>query len=309
MKGHCALLRYNKAVDVSKPKAVALGVFDGIHIGHQSLIRRAIGLARAKGLDPYVVTFHPHPANVLSDRNIRLIMPLRRRVEIIKELGAEAIVQPFDRELAKKTAAEFFAMLRDRLGCRAVVAGRDFSCGSDMVMGEGLHIAATRQQIACTLVELERGPEGQKISSERIRRLLAEGKAQQANALLGRPFRLYGKAVHGEKRGRQIGFPTINLDVENELLPMEGVYAAVAHINGRKNNGVLSIGRKPTFIESGPIEVELHIFGALPEIYGEELVVDVIEFLRGQRRFADAGALKSAIIKDIENAKRILERP
>ena len=301
---------YHKLKDFTKkyPRmAVALGMFDGVHIGHQSIILRAVDLARSVDGTSAVFTFSNHPLSVLSPQH----MPLQLGTEALKEqlvagLGVDVLVSiPFTREFAQRTPEEFLELLRADFAPRFVVTGPNYTFGQK---GRGTHRQLLRdgpaygfQTEICPAVL--RG--GRIVSSTRIRALIAEGELAMANDFLGHPFRLVERVIHGDRRGRTLGFPTANLPILPgvAMLP-NGAYAVRVAYAGQWYGGMASIGSNPTFAGCGR-RVEVNIADFSADIYDRELTVDFLAKLRDEQRFASAEQLVRQLTKDRARAAAI----
>jgi riboflavin kinase / FMN adenylyltransferase len=284
--------------------ALALGNFDGVHLGHRALFKEASERGR-----PGALTFEPHPGKVLQPELApRLITPLPRKLQLMEAAGLEVVVVlPFTVAFARTPARDFEALLFDRAGVRAVVVGRDYTYGAQragtvVTLGE----AALRRGAVVALVEpVTVG--GVVASSSRIREYILEGRVSAARALLGRPFDLDGVVVKGDGRGRSIGWPTANVDTHGELLPGSGVYAVRVRAAEGWRGGAANIGTKPTFGGSA-VTVEVHLLDWSGDLYGQEVRVEFLERLRPERRFASVSELTAQIQRDVEEARVVLAR-
>jgi riboflavin kinase/FMN adenylyltransferase len=288
--------------------AAALGNFDGVHVGHQALFAEA-----RRHAPPVALTFHPHPGKVLQpDLAPKLITLLPRKLELLQEYGlTAAVVQPFNREYARTPAAAFEESLLDVLGARHLVVGSDFTYG---VARSGtvatLREAAARRGAQVHVV----APitvDGVVASSSKVREYILEGRVSAAQRLLGRPFDLDGTVVPGAGRGRGIGFPTANVDTQNELRPAPGVYAIRVCIKGEPRGpwlpGAANIGVKPTFGGS-VVTIEAHLLDFQGDLYGKELRVQFLERLRPEQRFGSVAELVGQIKRDVEAARTVIAR-
>lgn len=292
---------------VGGPCAVAVGNFDGVHLGHAAIVRRLREAADRLGLPAVAITFDPHPASVLrpAEAPVPLTTP-ERRADLLRRLGVDMVcVQPADAALMAVEAEDFFArILRDRLGARAVVEGRDFRFGArrrgDVAMLERLCAAAGSgfELVPAVVVD------GEPVSSSRIRGLVAAGLIREARALLTADYRLTGTVAVGARRGATIGFPTANLSEVNTLLPALGVYAARVRLEGREHAAAVHVGPNVTFGESR-VTVEAHLFGFSGDLYGRRLDVDFLDRVRDTRRFSSAEELKTQLADDVATAVRI----
>jgi riboflavin kinase / FMN adenylyltransferase len=269
------------------PRAVALGTFDGVHIGH----RRVIETLLAVGPEPTVVTFDPHPRTALGNR-VELLMPLERRLELIAELGVEAtLVVEFTLDVARLGPQEFADEFLRPIGAETVVAGADFRFGharqGDLGLLEGLGF------------ETRPVPLLENVSSSRIRELERAGDVVAAAALLGRPVEVEGIVVTGDARGGTLGFPTANLDVRPELLvPLNGIYAGAAG----DRRAAVSIGTNPHYGGSER-RVEAFLLDFSGDLYGRRLVVELWERLRDEQSFESEEALIEQIARDVERTR------
>jgi len=287
---------------------LAVGVFDGVHLGHKSLLSRLLERARERDLLSGVVTFDPHPMKVLSPKTrLPFLADLEQRKALLKDEGVSVvIVLPFTRELARLSAAQFVGLLRNYLRLRELVIGPDFTLGRDREGNAStLRALGADMGFAVTVVPPVK-VNGDVVSSTAIREALAGGDLKRVRSLVGRPFSLHGRVVHGDSRGAKLDFPTANLEVDpGQALPAEGVYATWAYIDEHAYESMTNIGRRPTFggRRSG---VEVYILGYQGNLYGQELKIDIMERLRGERQFDTVEALKSQIVEDIEQGRAIL---
>lgn len=287
---------------------VTVGNFDGVHRGHRSVIERARELANELGRPCVAITFRPHPAAVLSDAGPpeRLTSDLQQR-EQLAELGLDALLcQPFDTDFAKLAPEEFFGdFLVGALRASGVVVGSSFRFGAgrrgdvavlERLAGDGLRVVGVSPVVLG----------GEPVSSTRIRELLHEGRPGEAAELLGRPFALEGRVVRGDGRGRQLGFPTANIEPREVMVPATGVYATLLQRDEQSLPSVTNVGRRPTF---GPraIGVETHVFDFDGNLYDERVRLQLLHRIRGERRFDSADELVAQIGSDQETAKRLLE--
>jgi len=244
--------------------ALAIGNFDGVHLGHRELIREARMRAGASGTRAGVLTFEPHPAKVLGPKMApHLLTPLDRKLALLEETGLDAaVVQPFDLDFARISARDFVdQLLLGKLGIGDAVVGPDFSFGKDRLgrveQLEAWLKAGGAHLFVVPMVEVD----GLGVSSSRIRELVLEGRMEAAARLLGRPYDLEGTVVPGVGRGHTLGFPTANVVPENELIPPNGVYAVRVFAPSGVFAGATNLGRKPTFGEGLPFAVEVHLIG------------------------------------------------
>jgi riboflavin kinase / FMN adenylyltransferase len=288
---------------------VALGNFDGYHLGHQAVAGTAIAQAKAAGRPAIIATFDPHPVRYfVPDAAPFRLTSLDQRQRLFASAGADAmLVFDFDASLAATTAEDFIAqLLVDHLGVSAVVTGEDFTFGK----GRGGNIDVLRKlgaehNVGCTAM----GPvsdEGGVISSSRIREALQSGDCATANRLLTRPFAVEGVIQHGDKNGRLLGFPTANIDMGNYLRPRYGIYAVKGRLpDGRVLNGAANLGIRPSF--DPPKELlEPHFFDFAEDLYGQTIEVELHAFIRGEAKYEGMDALMAQIAKDCDVAREIL---
>lgn len=288
--------------------AVAIGNFDGVHLGHRAVINAARGEARRLGAPAAVITFTPHPRRFFRpEQPPFLLTRLRTKLDLIGACGVDFVfLLRFDSRLAGLTAAAFVdRILVDALGIRHAAIGYDFVFGK----GRGGDPAFLRGRlgesaIATSIV----APVGGDIvySSTAVRDALEAGAPRQAAAILGRPFAIEGRVAQGDRRGRTIGFPTANLWLGEYVRPRLGVYAVMAHADGRALPGVANLGLRPTFGGDREPRLEVHLFDFAGDLYGRRLRVDLVEFLRPEQRFEGLEALKAQIGRDAEAARALL---
>lgn len=303
-----------RSIDEARGKlsgcAVAIGNFDGVHLGHRQLLAKAKALAEARGAPAAVLTFEPHPAKVLSpDFAPPLISTITRKLRLLEDEGLDAVViQPFDRAYAATSAEAFVRRdLVGALGARDIVVGYDFTFGKGRA-GTPEALARLAGDDAGVRVVPAFARDQLVVSSSKIRELVLAGRVAQAAELLGRPFLVDGRVVPGRGRGRTIGIPTANVAPDTELLPASGVYAVRAAIEGIEGTfpGGANIGRKPTFGEED-LTVEVHLLGLDADLYGRNMAVAFLERLRGEQRFASAEELVGRIRLDLEQAREVAE--
>ncbi len=288
--------------------ALTIGVFDGVHLGHQHLVQKLRQKAAEENLLSGVVTFRHHPRLVLyPEVKLTYLTSLSERIRLLTSLGVELIVAlSFTLELAQLSAREFVSLLQRHLKMRALVIGPDFALG----MGRGGDASALQAlgQELNFRVELVPAKEwrGEVVSSTAIRLALSQGDPRKVSQLLGRRFRLAGQVITGDERGRMLGFPTANIapDLE-QALPADGVYATRAFVGEVVYKAVTNIGIRPTFGGSQRL-IEVHLLDFEGELHGQELEIELVEQLRGEIRFASAEELKAQIARDVEGARALL---
>ena len=280
-------------VEPADGRSVAVGTFDGVHLGHREVIA---------GSDS-VLTFDPHPVSVVAPQHTpKLLTTPERKAELIASLGVEElIVIPFDTEFAKRSADEFISdVLVGALGARQVAIGENFRFGHKAQGDPRLLSADERfQTVVHPLLEVD----GEIVSSSHIRGLVLAGEVGEANLLLGAPFQLSGEVVHGDERGRDLGFPTANLIPDEALVcPGHGVYACLA--DGRP--AAVSIGVRPTFKTGRGELIEAYLLDFDGDLYGSEMRIEFLERLRGERRFGNAEALVEQMHRDVERTRELV---
>lgn len=298
--------------DEARGSAVAIGNFDGVHLGHLGVIGEAGRIARDHGVPWSVLTFEPHPRSLFqpTDEPFRLT-PFRTKARHIEELGVDNLfVLHFDKDFAAQSAEDFISkVLVGNLGARHVVSGYDFVFGNKRVGNCDLLLHRGKQEgfdFSCVAAI----DDGDKIySSTRVRKCLRKGDARGAASVLGRPFEIEGRVEHGDARGRAIGTPTANVHLEEYIWPALGVYAIRAGLDEddgpRWYDGVANLGLRPTFNGEGVV-LEAHLFDFDGDLYGRHLRVAFIEQLRDEQKFDGIDALKAQISDDCDAARRIL---
>ena len=287
---------------------LAVGVFDGVHLGHQALIRGLVGGAQAAGATPIAATFDPLPAQVLAqDPPQSTLADAPERAELLEHAGARAvIVFTFDKAFSQQSAEAFIKRVTSAGDVQRIVVGPDFQFGHGR---EGavpaLRTLGERYGFAVTVVEpIALG--GAVVSSTRIRQALREGDLDTAQALLGRPYSVTGTIVRGEQRGRALGFPTINVaPPPDKLLPHDGIYATWVVLGDTRYRAASSLGVRPTF-GGGPRKLEAYILDFSDEVYGQQATVAFVQRLRDEIRFDSADDLAKQIAKDVQQTRLAL---
>jgi riboflavin kinase / FMN adenylyltransferase len=279
-----------------RERHLAVGEFDGVHIGHREVIR---------GADT-VLTFEPHPRFVVAPESApKLLTPLAIKADLIAALGVrELVVIPFDGSFAAQSAQEFIDReLIERLGARTVSVGENFRFGN-RAKGDTTLLRAQDafQTRVAELVEVD----GEIVSSTHIRGLVSVGDVASAARFLGAPFQMRGTVAHGDKRGRTLGFPTANLVPDNALVvPDHGIYACHAEVGGERRIAAVNVGVRPTFQTGRGLLVEAYLLDFEGDIYGQELRLEFLERLRGEKRFDSVDALVEQMHRDVDEARRI----
>ena len=282
--------------------ALAIGVFDGVHRGHQMLIARMLDEARARNLTGGVITFHPHPLTVVRpDIKISYLESLERRVELLGNLGVDFVsVLQFTSELQQVSAADFARLLVEEAGLRLLVVGEDFRLGRG---GEGTIevLTALGEELGFEVLPIPLlGDDTDRVSSTRIREALAAGEMEAVGDLLGHSFFLRGPVLHGDERGRQIGFPTLNIGVSaDRWLPPNGVYVTRAHVGEREFLACTNIGIRPTFEGDERRLVETHLLDFEGDLYGQLVTVELLHRLRSEQKFNGIDELTAQIQQDL----------
>ncbi len=288
---------------------VALGNFDGVHLGHRAILGEAIKRARAAGGAAFALTFDPLPARRLfPDRAPAALVTFDDKLELLRDTGLDGvIVIDFTLELSRVTARDFVKdFLVHRIGARAVVVGHSVSFGHKRAGNADAMVAMGREFGFETFVVGPIRADGLEVSSTKIRELITAGDLRTAARLLGRDHFLTGTVVRGRERGRKLGFPTANLASETECIPPDGVYATrVVLSDGVRRASVSNIGMNPTFNESAR-SIEAHIFDFDRDLYGERLRLELVERLRGEIKFESGEALAKQIAADLKRAREIL---
>lgn len=287
---------------------VAIGFFDGVHLGHQQIIRRTVADARQHDGLALVLTFDRHPNAVVAPAHVPpLIYSLPQRMRAVESLGADALLLlHFDRAFSEQTGEAFVRRLAAELGrLQSVCVGADFVFGHKrsgnvaLLQKLGGELDFTVHGVAAVSLD------GQVVSSTRIREAVRQGDFDAASQMLGRAYSVAGPVIKGDRIGHQLGFPTANLDVAGLVLPPNGVYCAHAILGRETHRAVLNIGHRPTLEKSTPeLRFEVHLLDFQAESYGDEMEVVFAEKLRDERKFPSIDALREQIARDVEEAKR-----
>lgn len=292
--------------NIAKPTVLTLGVFDGLHLGHQRIMKTVVERAAAIGAVPTAITFDPHPRAILHPESAPpMLQTLDQRLANFEILGIEqAIVIPFTIEFSRQPAEVFLSnIVRDRLHAKEVYLGKGFAFGKD----RGGNIDLLRRMsselgfIADEVDEVQL--RGQRISSSKIRHLLAAGRVNLARRMLGRPYGVEGVIIRGNRRGHTIGFPTANLKPHNRVIPRYGVYASATLIDGAWRRSITNIGIRPTFESDAEPSIETYIFDFDGDLYGDVLRVRFLYRIRDERKFNGIDELKAQIEKDTRRAR------
>lgn len=289
------------------PVFLAIGVFDGVHLGHQAVISTAAKHAQETGGTAVVVTFDPHPAKILRPQESpRLLTATAHKIALIKQLGvSHLLVLTFDRELASTMPEEFVRQLVSAAQpLREICVGQEWSFGRNRAGNLTLlKKLGAEWDFNVVGVEPVKG-DGVVVSSTAIRRAVEAGDFASAAKMLGREYTVLGTVESGKHLGRSLGFPTANLSAHNEQFPPNGVYAAEAQLDGERFRGVMNLGVRPTIAGDSPSRVlELHLFDFDRDIYGSDIEVRFLRYLRPERKFENLAALRAQIAHDVEEAQ------
>lgn len=282
--------------------ALSIGVFDGVHRGHQMLIGRMVGEASLRGLTAGIVTFHPHPSSVVRpDVKVTYLESLERRVEMLRDLGTDFVsVLQFTSELQQVSAFDFSRLLVEEARMRLLVVGDDFRFGRG---GEGDIGVLTEigSELGFEVIAVPLLDDGTtRVSSTRVRDALEVGDMESVSELLGHPFLLRGPVLHGDERGRQIGFPTLNIGVSaDRWLPPNGVYVTRAFVGELEFDACTNIGVRPTFTGDQRLLVETHLLDFEGDLYGELVTIELVHRLRKERKFDGIDVLSEQIQNDL----------
>ena len=288
--------------------SVTLGNFDGLHLGHQELIKNTVDDARRLGVCSAVLTFEPHPLRVLApDRAPKMLLSHKDKMQLLQSLGVDCVViQQFDRAFAAIPAEDFVRKyLSERLRARKVWVGKDLRFGQGRG-GDVAKLCAWGGQWGYEVEIVEPVTvAGERVSSSRIRELIGTGEVAAVHPMLARYYFISGKVVSGHRRGREIGFPTANIASRAEILPRDGIYATLFHLGEQVLPSVTSVGLNPTF-GAGARTVESYIFRFDREIYGESVKLSFVARLREEMNFASVASLIEQIHRDVADAERVL---
>jgi riboflavin kinase/FMN adenylyltransferase len=299
--------REAKSLGLKNP-VITIGNFDGVHLGHQKILKRTIQRARALDGVAAVFTFHPHPLKVVRpEAEPQSITTFEEKVRLIEAIGIDCLVcENFTRQFAEQPPEEFIKnIIVDRIHPREIIIGHDYAFGKNrkgsiellQKMGDIFHF---KVQVIDNIT-IKNIP----VRSTTVRRLITMGKVSLADKLLGRPYSLSGKVVHGKQR--RIGFPTANLSPGKNLIPKNGVYAIRTQTPYGVFNGIVNVGYNPTF-DNERLTIEAHLFNFSGDLYGRDITIQFIKRVRGEKKFSDVPALVKQIERDISFTKRFLEK-
>ena len=289
---------------------LTVGVFDGVHRGHQQIIKKLATGAHAKGVPAVVVTFDPHPATVFGRGEIKLLTLPDERAELLGEMGVDVVItHSFDKHVANITAYDFMKQIRDRLGLNHLLLGYDSALGKNRegtvtrLTEIGLELGYTVETVSAL------SDESGVISSTEIRKLISTGNVAEAARLMGHPYRMHGVVIRGDQRGRVIGFPTANLEyAADKLIPAGGIYACWVFVHGEKFHAAVNIGTNPTFTpDKKTLSVEAYLLDFDRDIYDEVMQLDFTARLRDELKFDSVEALVTQIKDDVTRTRIILD--
>ncbi|NLM21455.1 MAG: bifunctional riboflavin kinase/FAD synthetase [Peptococcaceae bacterium] len=294
-----------------EPTVIALGNFDGVHLGHQKLLRCGLEKAQELGVDFSVFLFYPHPLKILyPERKLNLLTEHEERLKILEELGVNKVfVVPFTVQLAYTSPEDFVKNILLQIGAVHVVVGFNYSFG---FQGKGdpelLKTLAEKYDFQVSVIHAQKL--GSKvISSSEIRKYLLEGEIDLATKMMGRSPSICGRVIHGDERGRTLGFPTANIEVDEDLLvPKNGVYAVESEINGLRYGGMMNIGLRPTFKKESERTIEVHFFDFQGDLYGQKIMVKIKSKLRSEKKFQGPEEIISQLHKDRQQALYVLQQ-
>lgn len=291
---------------------VTTGTFDGVHIGHRTILNRLIEVAKKMKGESVLLTFYPHPRMVLQeDAELRLLNTIDEKTQLLEKAGIDhLIIHPFTKEFSRTTSLEFVRdLLVNQIGTKKLVIGYDHHFGRNRE-GSFEHLKEYGPVYGFEVEEIPaQDIDDVNVSSTKIRKALVAGDVKTANNYLGHNFQLNGIVVHGNKVGRELGYPTANIDLQNKykLIPAEGIYAVKVRLEDKSYNGMLNIGRRPTINSgNGEISIEVNIFDFKKEIYGEKIQLELIERIRDEKKFDSKEELIAEMQKDQVKCERIL---
>lgn len=303
------VLGIDKVKKRHKDGILALGTFDGVHLGHQKVIKSL--KRRAKDLEKksIVLTFDIHPLKTIDPAKCPpLLTPKEEKINLIQNLGVDILILAnFNKEFFSLSPEKFIKdILIDRLGIEEIFAGKDFTFGREAT-GDIAFLKKKSRECGFKVKVIPVEKVGKTaVSSTAIRELIRRGKVRKAAELLGRPYALYGRVVHGESRGRELGYPTANIRPHYEMIPSDGVYLGRIKVKGRDRDGLLNIGTQPTFHKRGAKIIETYIFNFNGRIYNRDIKVSFLEKIRDEITFKSPEALQAQIKKDIIKARKVL---
>lgn len=300
-------------IKFDKQTVLTLGTFDGIHLGHQQIIKRVLECSEENKLRNLIITFHPHPRKVINpEMQLKLLTTNEEQISILEKLGIQNLfIVNFTKQFSQLTPDEFIKnYLVDKIGLSRIVIGYDHHFGKgrggdvEFLLASGKKYGFEVLQIKPFIIDNET------VSSTKIRAALEVGDLKKVNKMLSRYYSFSGVVVEGDKRGRELGYPTANIKLsdEDKMLPQNGIYAVVVEIDGIEYKALLSIGKRPTFYNDGKVVPEVYIYDFNNDIYGKEIKVNLIQKLRGEEKFNSAEELIRQMNIDKENGLKILNQ-
>jgi riboflavin kinase/FMN adenylyltransferase len=281
---------------------VTIGTFDGVHLGHQQILRQLIATSKKAGLKSVLLTFFPHPRMVLQpDISMHLIQTIEEREQVLGKTGLDyLVIHPFSSDFSRLSAEDYVkTILVDRLNTKKVVVGYDHRFGRNRSASlEEMHHYGAIYDFEVIEIDAKK-INVTAVSSTKIRKAIDKGDMATTNQYLGHPFTLNGMVIHGDKRGRELSYPTANIDLQNKhkITPKQGVYLVTTEIQNKRVFGMMNIGTKPTFGVSGS-SIEVHLFDWNADLYGQHLCFDILEWVRDEKKFSNARELQTQIQDD-----------
>jgi len=299
-------------IKYDKKSAITVGTFDGVHLGHRKIIEKLNSIKDSKKLRSIIITFEPHPQIVLRNRakDIRILTTLDEKLKIFEELMIDiTYVINFTKEFANTTAEEFYKnYLIDKIGLNDLVLGYDHMFGKNREGNfDTLKVLSEKYHFTVDKVD-EYKFEGEHLSSTVIRNLLNEGNVKKVSLILGQPYSIKWDVIEGRKLGKELGYPTANLEISEDykLIPKIGIYAVSVEMNGNLHYGMMSIGKNPTVTDEDTVKSEVNIFDFDENIYGKEIKINFIDYLRDEEKFDTLEDLKKQMLTDKENSLKII---
>jgi len=290
-----------------QPVALTIGNFDGVHLGHQALLTRLLAAAKLRGIPSAVVIFEPHPREFFTpDQAPARLTSLREKLELLAELGVDRVhICRFNSQFAQMSASDFIAALYQKLAVKYILIGDDFRFGRGRSGDFGLMEKVAGQRNFTVEAMHSVLYDGLRVSSTAVRAALAAGHMRAATRLLGRPYSISGRVVHGDKLGREIGFPTANVQMKHNRPPLSGIF--VVRVTGEHIpalHGAASLGVRPTVHKNGRAVLEIHLLDFAQEIYGQHLRVEFLHKLRNEEKYPDLKSLTQQIALDVANTRK-----
>src|SRR5688572_19913128 len=301
---------YHSLEEVTLQKSwLTVGVFDGVHRGHQEMIKALTTGAHANGAPAVVLTFDPHPAKVFGRGDIKLLTLPDERAKLLGEMGVDVVItHPFNRDVANITAKDFMLRMKERLGLEYLVLGYDSALGKNRE-GNVTRLTEIGQELDYAVQAVPAlSDDSGVISSTEIRKLISTGNVEEAARLMGHPYSLHGPVIRGDGRGKRINVPTANIDYSREkMIPANGIYACWAYLQGERYRAAINIGINPTFTPDKQIpNAEVHLLDFDREIYGQDIRLEFVARLRDELKFDSVEALVEQIWKDVAKTREIL---